>query len=265
MSNIGVFLYYVITGCALLFSLGFDINGLISFFGIHSVFPYLGIILFLCKVFIIYFYKKKYFIVFLLSFTTILFSSLDMYSHYKNSKGNNAEITFKIQETDRQIKSNLDEIKRIEGLENNLNSNYGSITKREIARKNFIERKDYLNETMRILTKEKIQLLKQTNATIDINLIKLFEIIVLELTILALIKLKIFKYKTIKKNITHRDINIIKNVIKSNISTDKKYPFNRECNEDLFNLLLQFDLIIIYKGKYYTYSEDIYNLQKKTS
>lgn len=175
-------------------SLGFDLNGLYVLFGL-SVFIGVGVVIYLCKLYVGIFAReyKKLFI--FLSFCTIAFANLDTVAHWRNAQGYNPEIAFKIQENDRKSTSYKNELKRLEQSEGRLIMEYGSATLRERARKTLLERKDYLQTVLEELAIEKVGLINKITSDLFLSTMKTILIILLEITFAGLIYIKPRKEK----------------------------------------------------------------------
>lgn len=253
----------VMVGIVLLLSLSIEANGAYTFFGL-SVWVGVCIIIALAEIYIALIDKRHKWIILLLASATIMFSSLDMFTHYINSKGANEDVVFKVQETDRRIEEIIKELKELEKSEKRLIPEYGSATKREIARKELITRRDDLNNRMEDLSKSKIDLLKKTSFNIPFNAIKLIIIALVQIILIYLLMNPPIRKRVVKSNITNGEIDTIKKVMaKGELDTSKKYLYNRGEESELFDLLLTLNLVFTYKGKYYTYSQDIEKLQKR--
>lgn len=262
LSNNKIIVWYIVLSVVLLLSFGIETNGLLLFFGV-SVWAAIGIIIAVCKVYIAIIDKRNRWVVYLLSCATVLFMSLDTYTHYINSKGINEDVVFKVQETDRRIESAVKELKSLETEEKRLLPDYGSATKRNLARKELNKRKDLLNESMESLADSKVKLLKQTSFNIPFNVMKFIISALVEVILLYLISYPPEARSVNKSSITNGQVSAIKEVMSKPLKEEEKYLYNKGENEELFYLLLKLGLIFIYRGKYYTYSQEIEALQTK--
>lgn len=200
-------IFYILTISILLISFGFEINGLILFFGPYSIFIYVGILISICKIYFGFIHQENKYFILIFTFITLIFASLDIYVHYKNSLGLNDKIQLQLNNVDSKLELIEFDLGKVKSDKLELNRAYGSTAKRNIRREELNQEQSVLQTNKDNLIKQKLELKTYSNFEKDSSIIKFLMIFGVELLILLCIKIhNKFKNNIIKEFIVQEDI-----------------------------------------------------------
>jgi hypothetical protein len=182
-------IFYVLTISILLISFGFEINGLILFFGMNSIFIYVGILISICKIYFGFIHRENKYFILIFTFITLIFASLDIYVHYRNSLGLNDKIKIQMTNVDSKLEIIDYDLNKIRYNKSELIRAYGTVTKRNDRERELNSEQEKLLINKDFLIKQKLELKTYSNFEKDISLIKFLMIFGVELLILLCIKI----------------------------------------------------------------------------
>jgi hypothetical protein len=183
-------IFYILTTLVLIVSFLFELNGLILFFGIYSIFTYVGVLISFCKTYFGFVNNERTYYVYLFTIATLLFASLDIYVHYKNSLGLNNKIKNQLENIDSKLDILNYDLKKIQYNKSELVRAYGSVSKRNEREKELLDEQNEIFVKKDSLLLQKNELNNYSNFELDTSGFKFFIIFFVELLLLYCIKNK---------------------------------------------------------------------------
>lgn len=188
-NNLLNLIFYTLTTAILVLSFGFEINGLVLFFGKHSIFIYVGMLISLCKIYFGFIHKENRYFILIFTIITLMFASLDIYVHYKNSLGLNDRIKIQLDNVNSKLELVEYDLNKVQYDKSELTRAYGSTTKRNIRREELNKEQELLQTKKDDLIKQKLELSTYSTFEVDSSIIKFLMIFGVELLILLCIKI----------------------------------------------------------------------------